>query len=626
MTEPSSSPVTRVNDPRPPRPVRLSLKVPCTPLEAASYLFEPTVLPFWLGRDCQLVPTLKSDAILPDAVVQGRGIRYQAAATGQVVSVAWPQPASDPASAPERAPYHLTVRLQNEMTVTFRLVPCPDGTCRLHIACSKLADADATFAALRVWQGVLNRIERLIRAARRNVSRHRQAILLVHGIGEQQPGQTLRAFVENVFGVKRGAAYFVKPDAISPLFEMRMATVPRSDGHRPTTDVYELYWAHLVRDTSVTQVLGWMKRLLLSPMSIVPSTLRRHIIGLRILCLLSAVLAAAWFLNRDVFPAPVRFAIASLAAVAPLLVLLRTLITQQFLIGYAGDAARYLEARPDNIVRRQEIRQAGVDLINALHDKGRYGRIVVYGHSLGSVIAFDILNRAWAERARRRRSDARVDNRAMRALEDLLNPRSAAQSALGADTAQPLQKAAWMRHRHNGFDWLVSDFVTAGSPLAHAQWLLNLDQYTTFDDLVRERTMPTCPPETETMRAPRPNEFRKVFTFTHAYRSIRNTIGKTRSAQIPHHGGVFALTRWTNLYFPFFGILKGDPVGGPMAPRFGAWIRDRELARVQAFAHTLYTDSASQPEAVRAVTEALDLGCASRLVDQAPRDLQPTVL
>ena len=43
------------------------------------------------------------------------------------------------------------------------------------------------------------------------------------------------------------------PEAARELFEMRMATVPRNEGTRPTTDVYELYWAHLIRDTTVAR-------------------------------------------------------------------------------------------------------------------------------------------------------------------------------------------------------------------------------------------------------------------------------------------------------------------------------------------------------------------------------------
>lgn len=43
---------------------------------------------------------------------------------------------------------------------------------------------------------------------------------------------------------------------------------------------------------------------------------------------------------------------------------------------------------------------------------------------------------------------------------------------------------------------------------------------------------------------------------------------------MPNHAAVFAPTRWTNLYFPCAWTLKGDVVGGPLQPVFGAGIRD----------------------------------------------------
>lgn len=64
-------------------------------------------------------------------------------------------------------------------------------------------------------------------------------------------------------------------------------------------------------------------------------------------------------------------------------------------VNFSGYAARYLRPKPANIEHRQAIRQAGVSLIEKLHDSGRYDRIVLVGHSLGSVIAYDIVTHAW---------------------------------------------------------------------------------------------------------------------------------------------------------------------------------------------------------------------------------------
>ncbi|WP_230684089.1 hypothetical protein, partial [Streptococcus pneumoniae] len=50
-----------------------------------------------------------------------------------------------------------------------------------------------------------------------------------------------------------------------------------------------------------------------------------------------------------------------------------------------GDAARYLDATPQNVQRRHEIRAAGLATLKSLHEK-EYKRIIVVGHSLGTVI------------------------------------------------------------------------------------------------------------------------------------------------------------------------------------------------------------------------------------------------
>ena len=69
----------------------------------------------------------------------------------------------------------------------------------------------------------------------------KQAVFLIHGIGEQKPMDTLRRFPDAVLG--SGAtgqiAYRSKPDRISELFELRrLSTVGRT-----RTDFYEYYWA-----------------------------------------------------------------------------------------------------------------------------------------------------------------------------------------------------------------------------------------------------------------------------------------------------------------------------------------------------------------------------------------------
>ena len=508
--------------------------------------------------------------------------------------------------------------------ITLRLTPRAGQACRLRIELSGLTSVSEVHSCVKVWQSVLNRVDRLMARADKSRRRERQAMIIVHGIGEQRPGQLLRQFVTNVFDRAAGEVHFVKPDYVASLFEMRMATVPRNDGTRPTTDVYELYWAHLIRDTTAAQVYSWMFRLMISCDDKIPRTLTYLVWGLRA-TIVAALLVFAWLTTKDVSGWVMGLGVGSIAALPALASTALKSIRDQFIVGYAGDAARYLEPRPENIARRQEIREAGAELLDALHDKGRYSRIIVYGHSLGSIIAYDILSHAWTQRSRRRDAQSKTSSRALRALEDLLNPRAGNTAAVSAEDVQHMQHAAWLEYRRNGFEWLVSDFVTAGSPLTHARWLLNLDAKTQFADLVRERSFPTCPPQTETVASPVPNVHRQVFTFTHAYVNEQNLRAK-RSVQVPHHAGLFALTRWTNLYFPYSGLIDGDPIAGPLAEQFGAWVRDVQLNEAKGFAHNRYTDRDLDPEAVLQVRAALNLPFQRPLADFAPAGLQPSVL
>ena len=611
--------------------VRVALELPYPTADVAEYLFEPDVVAYWLGSQCKIYPELGSTAYLPDAVYsQSRFTGYQWK-EGTVTSLAWHTATSGTADfielPPERRSYELVVALGGspaKACVAFRLSPRLNGNCRLRIQHSGLDSKDELRASLKVWQGALRRVGRIMVQAERNRRRERQAVIVVHGIGEQRPGQLLRKFVANIFDPGAGDLHFVKPDHVSSLFEMRMATVPRRDVARPTTDIYELYWAHLIRDTTLAQVYGWMLRLVLSRDSKFPPTLIRLVWVVRVL-LIVAVIAYAWLMTQDVSGWLKGVGGGALLALPAIASFVLKALRNEFVVGYAGDAARYLEPRAENIERRQEIREAGAKLLDALHDRGRYSRIIIYGHSLGSVIAYDILSHAWAKHSRSRDAMPTTSSRALRTLEDLLNPRPGRDTAVDVEAVQEMQHAAWFEYRRNGFVWRVSDFVTAGSPLAHAPWLLNLDATTEFADLVRERSFPTCPPQTETVRSPAADIFRKVFTFTHAYKDEENPRRK-RSVQVPHHGGVFALTRWTNLYFPYRGLTDGDPIAGPVAPCFGQWVRDVKLRQTKGFAHGRYTDRSLEPEAVLQVRTALNLPTRRPLADFAPTGLHPTVL
>ena len=99
-----------------------------------------------------------------------------------------------------------------------------------------------------------------------------------------------------------------------------------------------------------------------------------------------------------------------------------------------------------------------------------------------------------------------------------------------------------------------------------------------------------------------------------------------------HHGGQFALTRWTNLYFPVSQLLWGDAIGGPVAPIFGYNVVDLAVyesnkKRDSFFAHVLYwvlpQVAAGKAPHIVALQNAIDLADAGIADDLESASKQP---
>jgi hypothetical protein len=610
--------------------LRVSLNCKLDAYRVVHLLLRQDILRYWVGAEAQLAPFIGSAVQLPRGQFAAKSFQGLPVQSGQVVAARWlPESPTDGSHA-----HYVVLELESTfenpspVSVHISVVSLERGKSRVTIRSVGHCSAGQVRGALKLWQGALTRLDRLLSRAAKRDARTRQAVIVVHGIGEQRPGQFLRDFVKGVFDSQE-EIHFVRPDYRSKLFEMRMVSVPRSDGERPTTDVYEFYWAHLVRDTTLSQVYGWLVRLLFASGNVLPQTLVKHVWTLRIVLVLALLSIGVAIYRGDWSKMSQGMAAATgLLAILPFLLKMGwSFFSREFLLGYAGDAARYLEPRPENISRRQEIREEGADLLEKLHESGRYDRIIVYGHSLGSVIAYDILCHVWTRRFRKLEPSRQPKSAALRALEDVLNPPLGQTSVEAIEPIQQKQHRAWREYRRNGFSWLVSDFITAGSPLAHARWLMNLDKETRFDSLVAERTFAVCPPAAE--RPDNGTSYRKryTFTFTHTYGDPALRI-RGRSILVPHHAGLFALTRWSNLYFPFAGVIKGDPIGGPLKSSFGSWVNDCELTHPGGgplgFAHSLYTLGASDTSHIARLRQALHLSYEKDVEDLLKESIAPT--
>lgn len=92
----------------------------------------------------------------------------------------------------------------------------------------------------------------------------RQAVIVIHGMGEQRPMSTLRGFAQAAIprpNKQGGPRYRSKPDDLSPSFELRKYTVD-STGGRPVTDLFEFYWADKMTGTKLRDLLPFVRALL----------------------------------------------------------------------------------------------------------------------------------------------------------------------------------------------------------------------------------------------------------------------------------------------------------------------------------------------------------------------------
>jgi hypothetical protein len=192
---------------------------------------------------------------------------------------------------------------------------------------------------------------------------------------------------------------------------------------------------------------------------------------------------------------------------------------------------------------------------------------------LGSVIGYDILTCAWPAYAKQSKNGKPhpILNEVEATVADWQNGIIA--PSVGAFQAQ--QRHLLRELQRNGCPWLVTDFVTLGSPLAHADVLLASDRSGLLAKQA-QREWPTCPPVLEKHRFSYPTNL--------VHRQL-------------HHAAVFGPTRWSNLYFPQRWVIWGDVVGGPLKGVFGKGINDYPVGtslRGGFLSHTLYWTRAKE--------------------------------
>ena len=431
----------------------------------------------------------------------------------------------------------------------------------------------------------------------------RQAVVFIHGMGEQRPMETLRRFVKALLP---GGAYYSKPDEISDSYELRRLKLRRRPADDPEakdwpdTDFYEYYWAHYMYGTLISHIVSWgwlvMNRgwtvCRTRPQQLPPRlpslVYTAWTITIVAVVLLVAILAYPLYCHqRGSCPSLAIMDVGWAAIVIAVLNVLLKYVVRPVALGaildVVGDAARYLDVNPTNVARRYDILRGGIAMLRKLHEdcdqEGdvvmyRYGRIVLVGHSLGSVIAYDILGHYFHEV----NAKMPVNEDDFTEVENFSGSNDAPTFA-GADpydkseifrTNQRLAWRRFMQHAPSGVRlpsrtrkhgrWIVTDLVTMGSPLAYAPILLaeGIDE---FEAKKHMRELPTCPPDRS--HSVKPGRFTINVSFETA---------RIYDALILQHHAFFAVTRWTNIFF------TRDIIGGRLDRVFGTGINDVELS------------------------------------------------
>lgn len=239
----------------------------------------------------------------------------------------------------------------------------------------------------------------------------RTAFIVIHGIGEQLPFETLDSFTANFVRSLQGSTdadlaheITLRKSAGGGSWQESFVRIRR--GKEADIDVHEFYWAYLTEEKiTIPEVAAWVERTLAGTKKFYKQDTalqnayedRRNtkrfplatvLLLLRIAAFLLPFLKAGSFLLTPFLHLPWLTWIAK--KFHQLLNRFGWVIT-----GYIGDVAIYTttDAKSKYYAIRRQILNESQALVEEILNDASYDRVILAGHSLGSVIAYDTLNR-----------------------------------------------------------------------------------------------------------------------------------------------------------------------------------------------------------------------------------------
>lgn len=232
------------------------------------------------------------------------------------------------------------------------------------------------------------------------------AIIIIHGIGQQAPFETLDSFCRGLIvslGLKvKDIEHCLAPfqnnkgDRFTDSFIRINLKSPINDGVT-RIDIFEYYWANLTeRKITTSEISEWINDTLKGAKTLYKNTPELKNITAQSKGKYWHKLSSLANWGMIVFRI-LKFFLALIPS-WEILRGLRNFIEKKaafIIIGYVGDVAIYtsMDVKSKNYNTRSAILKGSMTLLQNILKKKRYSNVIVAGHSLGSVIAYDTVNK-----------------------------------------------------------------------------------------------------------------------------------------------------------------------------------------------------------------------------------------